>query len=87
MEEQFALNKALLERLNRGETLIGTHITCNDPLLTELIGNAGFDYLWIDTEHTYIEKTMLINHLIAARTDISRTRSIRASSRTVRSCG
>ncbi|MFR4035328.1 MAG: HpcH/HpaI aldolase family protein [Oscillospiraceae bacterium] len=67
MEEQFALNKALLERLNRGETLIGTHITCNDPLLTELIGNAGFDYLWIDTEHTYIEKTMLINHLIAAR--------------------
>lgn len=65
--EQFALNKQLLQRLADGETLIGTHITCNDPLLTEIIGNAGFDYLWIDTEHTYIEKTVLIQHLIAAR--------------------
>lgn len=65
--EQFVLNKKLLERLANGEVLIGTHITCNDPLLTEIIGNAGFDYLWIDTEHTYIEKTVLIQHLIAAR--------------------
>lgn len=67
MEKQFELTDALFERLKKGETLLGTHITCNDPLLTEMIGNAGFDYLWIDTEHTYIEKTMLINHLIAAR--------------------
>ncbi len=67
MEEQFSLTKSLLSRLKNNEVLIGTHVTCNDPLLTEIIGNAGFDYLWIDTEHTYIEKTMLINHLIAAR--------------------
>ena len=67
MEKQFELVDRLFERLRNGETLIGTHITCNDPLQTELIGNAGFDYLWIDTEHTYIEKTVLINHLIAAR--------------------
>ncbi len=65
--EPYIMNKALLDRLNAGETLIGTHITCNDPLLTEIIGNAGFDYLWIDTEHSYIEKSMLIQHLIAAR--------------------
>lgn len=67
MEEQFGLTKELKRRLEAGETLIGSHVTCNDPLLTEIIGNAGFDYLWIDMEHTYIEKTMLINHLIAAR--------------------
>lgn len=67
MEKQFELVDKLFERLKNGETLIGTHITCNDPLQTEIIGNAGFDYLWIDTEHTYIEKTVLINHLIAAR--------------------
>ena len=65
--EQFALNKRLFSRLEKGEVLIGTHITCSDPLLTEIIGNAGFDYLWIDTEHTYIEKAVLIQHLIAAR--------------------
>lgn len=63
----FEMTKKLWERLDRGEVLVGTHITCNDPLLTEIIGNAGFDYLWIDTEHACIEKTMLLNHLIAAR--------------------
>jgi len=67
MEKQFELTDALFKKIKEGETVIGTHITCNDPLLTEIIGNAGFDYLWIDTEHTYIEKTMLINHLITAR--------------------
>jgi len=67
MEKQFALTDALFERLTKGETLIGTHVTCMDPLQTEIIGNAGFDYLWIDTEHTYMEKMVLINHLIAAR--------------------
>ena len=42
MEKQFELVDKLFERLRDGETLIGTHVTCNDPLLTEIIGNAGF---------------------------------------------
>jgi len=67
MEKQFELTDILFEKLRDGEVIIGTHITCMDPLQTEIIGNAGFDYLWIDTEHTYMEKTVLINHLIAAR--------------------
>jgi 2-keto-3-deoxy-L-rhamnonate aldolase RhmA len=59
--------KRLFEKLKNGKSAIGTHITCNDPQLTELIGDAGFDYLWIDTEHAPIEKTALLTHLIAAR--------------------
>lgn len=57
----------LFEKLEKNGVVVGTHITGNDPQLTEIIGNAGFDYLWIDTEHAPIEKTILLNHLIAAR--------------------
>lgn len=67
-EMQLELIEKLKERLNNGEVVLGSHITQNDAQLTEIIGNAkGIDYLWIDTEHAPIEKTTLINHLIAAR--------------------
>ncbi len=57
----------LLAKLKAKRVAIGTHITCNDPQQTEMIGNTGFDYFWIDTEHTVIEKYTLLLHLIAAR--------------------
>lgn len=57
----------LHDKLNRGETAIGTHISLNSSFITELIGNLGFDYLWIDTEHTTISLEQLQQHLIAAR--------------------
>ena len=57
----------LLEKIRSKQVAIGSHITCNDPQQTEIIGNVGFDYFWIDTEHTAIEKYTLLQHLIAAR--------------------
>lgn len=59
--------ECLKERLRRGDFLAGTHINACDPTLTELLGSCGFDYLWIDTEHTAIERSTLQGHLIAAR--------------------
>lgn len=47
--------------------MIGTHITCNDSQQTEMISNVGFDYFWLDTEHTVVERYMVLLHLIAAR--------------------
>lgn len=60
------MNK-LKEKLSKGEVCFGTHISLNDPSITELIGNIGFDYLWIDTEHSSIGLNCLQQHLIAAR--------------------
>ena len=57
----------LLEKFKMGKIQIGTHITCNDSQLTELIANVGVDYLWIDTEHSVINGYTLLLHLIAAR--------------------
>lgn len=57
----------LHEKLKQRIPALGTHISLNDSTITELIGNLGFDYLWIDTEHTAIDLYCLQQHLIAAR--------------------
>lgn len=57
----------LQEKLRSRVPAFGTHISLNDSVITELVGNLGFDYLWIDTEHTSIGLDRLQEHLIAAR--------------------
>lgn len=57
----------LHEKIKKHEVAFGTHISLNDSTITELIGNVGFDYLWIDMEHTAINLDTLQLHLIAAR--------------------
>lgn len=57
----------LKRKLESGIPAVGTHVSLNDPAITELFGNLGFDYLWIDTEHTSISLECLQAHLISAR--------------------
>lgn len=54
-------------RLQNGEPLIGSHVGLTDPSVTELIGNAGYDYVWIDSEHAPLDLQTLQMHIIAAR--------------------
>lgn len=44
--------KALLQS---GKTAIGTHVSLAHPDATEIIANAGFDWLFIDLEHKPID--------------------------------
>lgn len=60
------MNK-LREKLNSGKTAIGSHISLSDSSVTEIMGDMGFDYLWIDMEHTSMSREDLRNHLLAAR--------------------
>ncbi len=46
---------------------IGTHVSLGEPVVTEMMGNLDYDYLWIDMEHSCIHTDQLLNHLIAAR--------------------
>lgn len=50
----FPENK-LKTRVRNHEKLAGTTMVLNDPVVAELLGNAGFDYVWIDTEHGPID--------------------------------
>lgn len=59
--------KSLKERLKSGEKIYGTLVSLTDPALCEIIGRAGYDAVWIDTEHTYMSYKDVLCHLNAAR--------------------
>ena len=58
---------SLKQKLLSGKLLIGTHVNLNDLVISEIMGSLGFDFLWIDTEHTAIDYHCLLGHLVAAR--------------------
>ena len=53
-------------RLRKGEVLIGTLIDFKDPNIVEIIGLAGFDFVFIDMEHSAREYENLENIIRAA---------------------
>ena len=55
------------EKMKNREFVTGTHLLLADPCISELCGSVGFDFLWIDTEHTPMDYHLLIQHLIAAK--------------------
>jgi 2-dehydro-3-deoxyglucarate aldolase/4-hydroxy-2-oxoheptanedioate aldolase len=57
----------LKQKFRNCEFVTGMHTTLTDPCITELCGYIGFDFIWIDTEHTAIDLPQLQAHLIAAR--------------------
>jgi len=61
------MNSRLQQRLLEKGTLFGTHVTMNDPVVSELFGYAGYDYLWLDTEHTAIDYKEILSHICFAR--------------------
>jgi 2-dehydro-3-deoxyglucarate aldolase/4-hydroxy-2-oxoheptanedioate aldolase len=57
----------LKKKLKNHELVMGMHTSLNDSSITELCGEVGFDFIWVDTEHSAIELYNLENHLIAAK--------------------
>lgn len=59
--------KNLREKLAGKEKILGTLVSLTDPCLCEVMGNLGYDCVWIDTEHTYMSHKEVLCHLNAAR--------------------
>ena len=53
-------------RLRAGERLIGPMVTLSSPEVVELFAELGFDWLFIDAEHTPMEAAQLQRLLQAA---------------------
>lgn len=68
------MKKTLKERVLACEKICGTHIGLNDPVIAEVLGYAGFDFIWIDTEHTSLSLEDLSRYL--ARTHLTGTPGI-----------
>lgn len=54
-------------RLRSGERLIGYEVDLCDPCISEMVAMAGFDYIWIDTEHSAMDYQTVLMHIIAAK--------------------
>ncbi len=55
------------EKLNKQELIGGTLISLSEPTICDIIGTFGFDFVWIDMEHTYLTYQDVQNHIITAR--------------------
>jgi len=54
-------------RIASGQPCIGTGITFSDPAVSELVGDAGYDFTWIDMEHCPIDVPIALGHVMAVR--------------------
>ena len=55
----------LRKKLTTGEAVLGSWIWSTDPCSAEMMAQAGFDWLMIDVEHSYIGPDALRNILMA----------------------
>ena len=47
--------------------MIGAHVNLKDPIVTEILGSLGYDFLWVDMEHMSLSTEDVYHHLLAAR--------------------
>ena len=59
------MQNLLLSKLREGKPTIGSWVALSDPYCVEVMANAGYDWLIIDTEHCPIGPESLRNILIA----------------------
>ena len=56
----------LKEKFRLGERIAGMHICLSDAPVTELCARLGYDFLWIETEHSPMDYQNILLNLIAA---------------------
>ncbi len=54
-------------RMRAGQLCLGTAITLSDPVVSELIAEAGYDFTWIDMEHGPFDLQTVLLHIMAVR--------------------
>lgn len=57
----------ITDKLAAGKVPIGSHVGFDSPFLTEALAGCGFDFIWIDAEHSALDKKDIQNHLLACR--------------------
>jgi 2-keto-3-deoxy-L-rhamnonate aldolase RhmA len=56
-----------IARIKAGKLCIGMVVTLNDLTVSELAGEVGYDFTWIDMEHAPITIETALHHIIALR--------------------
>ncbi len=61
------MKNTLKEKIKAGQKICGTHVQLSDPEICSIYGQMGYDYIWLDLEHTYLSYKDVLNSLNAAR--------------------
>lgn len=57
---------SFISKVRSAQFFCGTHINLTDCAISELEAQVGFDFIWVDMEHTYISEEVLHQHLLAS---------------------
>jgi len=57
----------LLAKMKNDPPVIGTHVNTSDISVAEQMGVLGFEFVWIEGEHSPLDKQSILGHMIACR--------------------
>ncbi|MDF2513451.1 MAG: HpcH/HpaI aldolase [Herbinix sp.] len=57
----------LRQKIADGKLVKGFFLTMSDPMVSEIAGFAGYDYVWIDAEHAPLDRQEIFYHIMAAQ--------------------
>ena len=58
---------AFKAKADRGDLCVGMVVTLSDPVVSELAGDVGYDFTWIDMEHAPLGIETVQGHIMATR--------------------
>ena len=56
-----------LAKIHSGQTCLGMVVSLSDSTVSELAGDIGFDFTWIDAEHGPFTIDQIKQHIMACR--------------------
>ncbi len=57
----------LKEKVQSGKKIRGTHVHLLDSSITEMFSYLGYDFIWVDMEHTQLTYSDVYQHIMAAK--------------------
>lgn len=55
----------LLKKKEENELIVGSSVSASDVMISEAMAYSGFDLIWIDMEHTPLDKKEVLMHITA----------------------
>ncbi len=56
---------AFRNKMAKGELIIGGHAFLTDPAISEILAFHGYDFVWIDAEHSPYSNADILRHIVA----------------------
>ena len=59
----------LKERIKNKEKLVGMYVQLCDISISRIAALAGYDFVWVDTEHSFMSYETLLGHIVAIKAE------------------